>query len=38
MFSYFKIFYDHFKILCDYCERYRDSEVHEDIWDKLGPL
>ena len=38
MFSYLKIFYDHCKILCDYCKRYCDSEVHEDIWDKLGPL
>ena len=38
MFSYLKIFYDHCKTLCEYCKRYCEPEVHEDIWDKLGPL
>ena len=38
MFSYLKFFYDNCKILCYQCKRYYDSEVHEDIWDKLGPL
>ena len=31
MFSYLKFFYER-------CKRYCNSEVHEDIWDKLGPI
>lgn len=31
MFHYLRIFYGR-------CKRFYDSEVHEDIWDKLGPL
>lgn len=31
MFHYLRIF-------CERCRRYCDSEVHGDIWDKLGPL
>lgn len=31
MFHYLRFFYERCKRICD-------PEVHEDIWDKLGPL